>query len=223
MRPRHLLAPALAAAALIAGCGGSNNSDTAHIKPPPDQSQTLTFTATSTSSSSTQAAPTIVTPKTGPLSTEPTVTAGKGPAPTTLVKKDLITGTGAELTADGTPTVNYVGALYSNGKVFDASWKRNQTFDVGSPIGTASVIQGWQQGLVGMRVGGRRELIIPPSLGYKSQAEPGIPKNSTLIFVVDLLAVTPASGSTGSTGATVAPGALGATGTTGTTGATGAS
>ena len=228
MRARHLLAPALAAAALIAGCGGSNNSDTANVKPPPDQSQTLTFTATSTSSSSTTTTPTatIVTPKSGPLSTEPKITVPKTAAPKTLVKKDLVTGTGALLTANDNPTVNYVGALYSNGKVFDASWNRNQTFPVGGPIGTASVIKGWEQGLVGMRVGGRRELIIPPSLGYGSTAQTGIPANSTLIFIVDLLAMTPGSGSTGATGATFAAGALGstgATGSTGTTGATGAS
>ncbi|MGH2849580.1 MAG: FKBP-type peptidyl-prolyl cis-trans isomerase [Solirubrobacteraceae bacterium] len=226
MRARHLLAPAIAAAALIAGCGGSNNSDTAHIKPPPDQSQTLTFTATSTTSNSTTTpTATIVTPTSGPLSTEPKITVPKTAAPKTLVKKDLVTGTGALLTAADSPTVNYVGALYSNGKVFDASWKRNQTYPVGAPIGTASVIKGWQQGLVGMRVGGRRELIIPPSLGYKSTPQPGIPANSPLIFVVDLLALTPGSGSTGAsgpTGATVAAGALGSTGSTGTTGATGA-
>jgi peptidylprolyl isomerase len=222
MRSRHLLAPAIAAAALIAGCGGSNESDTAHIKPPPDQSQTLTFTATSTSTSATATAPTIVTPTSGPLSTEPKITPPKTAAPKTLVSKDLVKGTGAVLTAADTPTVNYVGALYSNGTVFDASWKHGQTYPVPGAIGTASVIQGWQQGLVGMRVGGRRELIIPPSLGYRSTAQPGIPANSTLIFVVDLLALTPASGSTAATGATFAPGTIASTGSTGSTGSTAA-
>jgi peptidylprolyl isomerase len=137
------------------------------------------------------------------------------------VTKDLVKGTGAVLTANDSPTVNYVGALYSNGKVFDASWNRKETFPVGAPIGTAAVIKGWEQGLVGMRVGGRRELIIPPSLGYGSQAETGIPANSSLIFVVDLLAMTPGSGSTSTTGATTATGAIGSTGLTGTTGSTG--
>ena len=86
------------------------------------------------------------------------------------------------------------------------------------------MIKGWDQGLVGMRVGGRRELIIPPALGYGAAGQPGvIPKNATLIFIVDLLALTPASGATGVTGATVAAGALGTTGGTGTTGASGTS
>jgi peptidylprolyl isomerase len=226
MRSRHLLAPAIAAAALIAGCGGSNNSDTAHIKPPPAQSQTLTFTATSTSTGATGATtpptPTIVTPKSGPLSSEPKITLPKTAAPKTLVGKDLVTGTGAAAATGDTLTVNYVGELYSNGKVFDASWKRNQTFTLPGPLGSGSVIKGWDQGLVGMRVGGRRELIIPPSLGYGSTAQTGIPKNSTLVFVVDLLALTPASGSTGATGATFVPGAIGSTGSSGTNGATGA-
>jgi len=66
------------------------------------------------------------------------------------------------------------------------------------------VIPGWVQGLVGMRVGGRRELIIPPALAYKNQANGTIPANSTLIFVIDLLGLTPASGKAAPTGATVA-------------------
>jgi peptidylprolyl isomerase len=77
--------------------------------------------------------------------------------------------------------------LYNGGKEFDASWKRNQTFPF--TLGQGSVIKGWDQGLVGMKVGGRRELIIPPALAYGAAGSPPtIPGNSTLIFVVDLLA-----------------------------------
>jgi peptidylprolyl isomerase len=204
MRSRHLLAAPLLAAGILAGCG-ANNADTAHIVPPPQQSQTLTYTATSTSSTAT--APTIVTPKTGPLSTEPKVTVPTTPAPTTLVKKDLIAGTGAVAQSGDTITVNYVGALFKNGTVFDASWKRSQTFPV--VLGAGQVIKGWDQGLVGMRVGGRRELIIPPSLAYGATPQTGIPANSTLIFIIDLLGLTPAAGATGVTGATAATGATG--------------
>lgn len=206
------------AAVVIAGCGGSNNSDTANIQLPPSASQTLTFTATSTSSTGATGAtgPTIVTPKTGDLSAEPTITVPSGPAPTTLIIRDLITGTGAEAKNGDTVTVNYVGALYKNGKVFDASWNRKQTFPF--TLGVGEVIQGWDKGVAGMRVGGRRELIVPSSLGYgKTGSGSTIPPNSALIFIVDLLAVKPAAGSTGVTGATVAPGALGATGSTGAT------
>jgi peptidylprolyl isomerase len=221
MPSRHLLVPALLAAGVIAGCGSSNNSDTAHIQAPPSASQTLTYSATATSSSTATtpavATPTIVTPKSGPLSKEPTIKVPKGAAPTTLVKLDLITGTGAAAAAGDTITVNYKGALYSNGKVFDASWLRKQTFS--TPLGVGSVIAGWDQGLVGMRVGGRRELIIPPALAYKAAGSPPtIPPNATLIFIIDLLAVTPPNGATARTGATVAAGATAATGATGATG-----
>jgi FKBP-type peptidyl-prolyl cis-trans isomerase len=108
------------------------------------------------------------------------------------VKKDLIVGNGTEVAAGDTVSVNYVGALYSNGKIFDSSWSRKQVFT--TAIGTGAVIKGWDQGIVGMRVGGRRELIIPPALGYGKVAQGAIPANSTLVFIVDLLAVTPPSG-----------------------------
>jgi peptidylprolyl isomerase len=214
MPSRYPLVCALLAAGVIAGCGSSNSSDTAHVKLPPSASQTLTFTATSTTSTTTTPTATITTPKSGPLSKEPTIKVPKGAAPKTLVKTDLITGTGAVAASGDTITVNYVGALYTNGKVLDASWLRHQTFP--TPLGTGAVIAGWDQGLVGMRVGGRRELIIPPALAYKAAGSPpSIPGNATLIFIVDLLALAPASGASGPTGATVAAGATGSTGATG--------
>jgi peptidylprolyl isomerase len=103
------------------------------------------------------------------------------------VIKDVIVGTGSTATSGSTVTVNYVGALYRNGNVFDASWKRKQTFT--TQLSTSAVIPGWVKGISGMKVGGRRVLIIPPSLGYGSTAQSGIPANSTLVFVVDLLNV----------------------------------
>jgi FKBP-type peptidyl-prolyl cis-trans isomerase len=112
----------------------------------------------------------------------------KGPAPRTLIVKDLIKGTGKTATVGSTVTVNYVGALYKGGKEFDSSWKRNQPFT--TALSAGSVIDGWVKGVAGMKVGGRRELIIPPSLGYgKSGSPPTIPANATLVFVVDLLNV----------------------------------
>ena len=105
-----------------------------------------------------------------------------------LVIKDLITGTGKTATPGSTVTVNYVGVLYKGGKEFDSSWKRNQPFT--TPLSSGSVIEGWVQGIPGMKVGGRRELIIPPRLGYgKTGSPPTIPANATLVFVVDLLSV----------------------------------
>jgi peptidylprolyl isomerase len=140
--------------------------------------------ATSSASAASSAA---ATPTTGPLSKEPKVVPPKGPAPKVLVIKDLIKGTGATVTPGSTVTVNYVGILYHGGKVFDASWKRGMptTFPL------ASVIPGWTQGLPGMKVGGRRELIIPASLAYGAQGSPqaAIPPNAPLVFVIDMLGV----------------------------------
>ena len=102
--------------------------------------------------------------------------------------KDLVQGTGATATQGKSVTVNYVGVLYKGGKEFDSSWSRNQPFT--TSLAAGSVINGWVQGIQGMKVGGRRELIIPPSLGYgKAGSPPTIPPNSTLVFVVDLLSV----------------------------------
>jgi peptidylprolyl isomerase len=128
------------------------------------------------------------TPKPPPaLSTKPVVTVPKTPPPSKLVTKDLVTGTGKAAAAGQTVTVNYVGVTYKTGKEFDSSWKRNQPYT--TQLSSGSVIPGWVQGIAGMKVGGRRELIIPPSLAYGKSAQPGIPANSTLVFVVDLLSV----------------------------------
>jgi FKBP-type peptidyl-prolyl cis-trans isomerase len=116
------------------------------------------------------------------------VTPPSGPAPKVLTTKNLITGTGKTATPGSTVTVNYVGVLYDNGKEFDSSWKRNQPFT--TPLSSGSVIEGWVRGIPGMKVGGRRELIIPARLGYgKTGSPPTIPPNAPLVFVVDLLAV----------------------------------
>jgi peptidylprolyl isomerase len=102
------------------------------------------------------------------------------------VAKDRIKGTGAEASTNSSVTVNYVGALYHGGKVFDSSWKRNEPFTF--TLGKGQVIPGWEQGVTGMRVGGRRELIIPAELAYGAKGSPPtIPPNEPLVFVVDLL------------------------------------
>lgn len=180
---------AIAVGAVVAGCGSSTSTAPGVALAPSSgatQGAITTAPATSTTASTTSSA-TVPTPTSGPLSKEPAVPVEKGAPPKKLVTKDLIVGTGAQAKSGSTVTVNYVGALYKDGKVFDASWKRNQTFT--TPLSTGSVIPGWVQGIQGMKVGGRRVLIIPPSLGYGSTAQSGIPANSTLVFVVDLLKV----------------------------------
>ena len=110
------------------------------------------------------------------------------PPPTQLVKKDLKTGTGAEAAQGDKVSVQYVGVLYDNGTQFDSSFDRGQPFSF--QLGGGQVIPGWDQGVAGMKVGGRRELIIPPDLAYGAQGQPPtIPPNATLVFVIDLVSV----------------------------------
>ncbi|HUY58714.1 MAG TPA: FKBP-type peptidyl-prolyl cis-trans isomerase [Solirubrobacteraceae bacterium] len=188
---------ALAAAAValgLAACGGSSKAAGIVTAPglgltsAPPTTTTPTTTATTTP---TATATNVSTPTSGPLSKEPKITLLKKPPPKKLVKTDLIVGTGATAKAGDQVEVNYVGELYTNGKIFDASWKDTPGKAFGPfQLGAGAVIPGWDEGLVGMKVGGRRELIIPPSLAYKNKRDGSIPANSTLIFVVDLLSVT---------------------------------
>lgn len=121
----------------------------------------------------------------GTAGTAPTVVVPSGAPPTQLESADLIAGTGPPATAGESVTVQYVLATYSSGKVIQSSWT-SQPFQF--TLGESQVIPGWDKGVLGMRVGGRRELIIPPSLGYGTQSPgPGIASNDTLVFVIDLL------------------------------------
>ncbi|MDE3069634.1 MAG: FKBP-type peptidyl-prolyl cis-trans isomerase [Acidobacteriota bacterium] len=122
------------------------------------------------------------------MSSEPKVSVPSGPAPSKLVIKDLVTGSGPVAKAGDHVTVNYVGVLLDGGKEFDASWKRHQPFSF--TLGQGEVIKGWDEGVDGMRVGGRRELVIPADLAYGPRGYPPvIPPNAPLVFVVDLLGV----------------------------------
>ena len=114
----------------------------------------------------------------------PTVTMPAGPAPTTLVTKDIIVGTGAVAVSSSTVTAQYFLESWKDGKIIQSSWGQGPaTFPL------SGVIPGWQQGIPGMKVGGRRLLIVPPSLGYGANGAGPIGPNETLIFVVDLVAV----------------------------------
>ena len=114
----------------------------------------------------------------------PTVTVPSGTPPTTLESSDLITGTGKAAAKGDSVQVQYVLATYSSGKVIQSSWT-SQPFTF--TLGEGQVIKGWDEGVVGMKAGGRRELIIPASLGYGAQSPgAGISANDTLVFVIDL-------------------------------------
>ena len=115
---------------------------------------------------------------------QPKIPKPKGAPPSKLIVDDIVKGSGKAAKSGDQLTVDYSGVSWSTGAVFDASWKRHQPFTV--PLGQGQVIQGWDQGLVGRKTGGRRLLVIPPDLGYGASGQPPtIKPNETLIFVVD--------------------------------------
>lgn len=108
--------------------------------------------------------------------------------PTELVTEDLTVGDGEEAVAGQNVDVHYVGVSWSTAQQFDASWDRGDTF--GFRLGRGQVIQGWDDGVAGMKIGGRRRITIPPEMGYGARGASGvIGPNETLVFVVDLLGV----------------------------------
>ena len=120
-----------------------------------------------------------------PNTTKPEIDFPGDSAPSELVIEDLTEGDGAEAGAGDTIKAHYVGVAHSTGEEFDASWNRGAPLDF--RLGVGQVIQGWDDGIVGMKVGGRRELVIPPDQAYGEQSPgPGIGPNETLVFVVDL-------------------------------------
>ncbi|MEX2458544.1 MAG: FKBP-type peptidyl-prolyl cis-trans isomerase [Actinomycetota bacterium] len=126
------------------------------------------------------------TPPISPSSGKPTVNVPDGPPPTELVINDLRQGEGPPAKDGDTVIVNYVGVLFDTGEEFGSSWESQP-----SPLflGQPGVIEGWQQGLVGVKIGGQRELIIPSDLAYgpEGRADAGIPANAALIFVIDVV------------------------------------
>lgn len=169
---------ALCALLALAGCGGDDDS---------------TSESTETTQASTVESPESTTPakkKAKPTAnkSKPKVTVPSGPPPKKLEIRDIEEGSGAVAKAGATVSVQYVGVNYKNGEEFDASWDRGEPFPF--QLGAGMVIPGWDQGVEGMKVGGRRELIIPPELAYgELGSPPAIGPNETLIFVIDLLAV----------------------------------
>jgi peptidylprolyl isomerase len=183
------------AAGLTAGCGGGSDDGfrKGDSKIDGDPGTTLPASLASTES-------TIKTRKAGEplpeqknvtgvstdLKKKPTAPKATGAAPKELQGSDVVVGTGAEAKEGDKVTVQYVGQLFADGKEFDTSWKKGRT-PFAFTLGQGQVIQGWDQGVPGMKVGGRRVLVIPPDLAYGAAGSPPtIPANAPLIFVVDL-------------------------------------
>jgi peptidylprolyl isomerase len=167
-----LLATATVAIA-IAGCGGGGKATNADIPagpaptapPPPQASSNLKDTKT-----------------------KPAIPKPSGSPPAKLVVKDIVPGKGKAAKKGDQLSMQYVGVTFADGKEFDSSWDRGTPFKF--QLGKGSVIKGWDQGLVGIKPGGRRELIIPSKLAYGATGQPpSIPPNAALVFVVDALSV----------------------------------
>lgn len=165
---------------------GCSSSDQSPVSEPPDSTVAESNVSPDTTTSLASTEPWVeVSATTG----RPVISVlPRDERPNRLVTRDIAIGTGTQAGVGDVLEVNYVGALLSDGTEFDASWNRSQTFFV--PIGMGAVIPGWDQGIVGMREGGRRVLITPPDLAYGSSgAGSSIPPDATLVFVVDLVAV----------------------------------
>jgi peptidylprolyl isomerase len=178
-----LLVAVLALAVAAAGCG-SNGASYSDINTDSQQTTTGSTDETSSSSGESSSSGKTVMPKvSGSSGSKPDISDASGEPPAKMIEKDIKVGTGKTAKDGDKVTVNYVGHNWSNNQEFDTSWGK-QAFAF--TLGEGMVIKGWDQGVAGMKVGGRRLLIIPPDLGYGSQAQGSIPANETLIFVVDL-------------------------------------
>jgi peptidylprolyl isomerase len=166
---------ALLLGAGIAACGGDDSSDS---------ESAATSTPTETPTVAPANVDEIVAGVSKNTKKKPKIVKPQGDPPTELVIKDIVKGKGPKAKAGDTLTMQYVGVSWSTGEQFDASWDRGQPFPF--QLGAHMVIPGWDQGMVGMRKGGRRLLIIPPDLGYGPQGSGPIGPNETLVFAVDL-------------------------------------
>ena len=167
--PKTLLAIAVTAALVAVGCGDDGGLETA----------TYSVDAPPAADGGAPEEAAAGTPE------KPKVTVPDGAPPKELKIEDLKEGSGPAAKTGDTVQMHYVGVSYSNGKEFDNSYDGGQPFPV--TLGEGGVIKGWDEGIVGMKVGGRRKLTIPPDLAYGTTGRPPIKPNETLIFIVDLV------------------------------------
>jgi len=185
MTRARLLAPLAALALITAGCGVGEKQGSAASAT--NAATTPAGTATNPTAT-TGEAPVVTNAK--DLKSKPQIEKPAGDPPTALVKKDLVVGKGPAIRQGQLASMQYVGISYSTGEQFDASWDRGaQPFQF--PLGGGQVIPGWDEGIPGMKVGGRRILVIPPEQGYGPSGTPdgAIAPNETLVFVVDLVGI----------------------------------
>jgi peptidylprolyl isomerase len=192
-RPIALFLVACSLAGGLAACGSDEGFRNDNSAIDGDPSTPLPDTLASTKSTVATRAPgeplpeaTSIGSVSSDLAKKPEVPKPTGAAPKDLQGKDVVVGNGQEVKEGDKVAVQYVGVLYKDGKQFDASWDRGKKpFEF--TVGQSQVIQGWDQGVPGMKVGGRRVLVIPSDLAYGAAGSPPkIPANSPLVFVVDV-------------------------------------
>jgi peptidylprolyl isomerase len=176
--PALMLALFAALAIVVAGCGSSSDDSSSGSS---ESSASTESTGSAESTGSTESSP--------PAGkTKPKVVVPSGVSPKKFAYKEIEEGTGATAKSGDEVTVQYVGVGFDSEEEFDSSWSRNEPFTFN--LGAGLVIKGWDKGVEGMKVGGRRELLIPGNLAYGAAGSPpSIGPNETLIFVIDLLAV----------------------------------
>jgi FKBP-type peptidyl-prolyl cis-trans isomerase len=179
---RSILIVAFCVALFAAGCGGSSDDSSST-----GSTESSGSTGSNESTGSSKAGDPSETTSTK-KKTKPTVTVPKGISPKSYAIKEIEEGTGATAKKGDKVSVQYVGVGYDSEEEFDSSWSRNEPFSF--TLGAGEVIKGWDQGVEGMKVGGRRELLLPPELAYGAAGSPpSIGPNETLIFMIDLLSV----------------------------------
>jgi peptidylprolyl isomerase len=147
--------------------------------------ETATTPATTTATTPAKAGPTIEKLDISEdLDKKPEIAKPSGDPPDELYSRDIVEGKGKAAKTGDNVSMQYVGVSFSSGEQFDASWDRDEPFEF--QLGKKSVIAGWDEGIVGMKKGGRRLLVIPPDQAYGAQGQGSIGPNETLMFVVDL-------------------------------------
>ena len=188
MRMRAATTALLAAAALgVAACGSDGGGVDQIEQSVKEQEKLAAQAATTATTATTPVAP-------GPsiqklaistdLEKKPEIARPSGEPPSELYQRDIVTGKGKAAKTGDNVSMQYVGVAFSDGEQFDASWDRNEPFEF--KLGQQAVIAGWDEGIVGMKPGGRRLLVIPPDKAYGAQGQGDIGPNETLLFVVDL-------------------------------------
>lgn len=169
----------MTAALGIAACGDDDATTSSTASEP---------AATTATPAATETTPAPAAAVSKDTSKKPEIPKPTGDPPTKLASKDIVEGKGKAAKSGDDVTVQYVGVSFSTGEQFDASWDNGQPFQF--PLGGGMVIPGWDQGVVGMKEGGRRQLTIPPDLAYGPQGQPPvIAPNETLVFVIDMVSI----------------------------------